>query len=45
MAWNKRREDGRYVIDFGETETPENMQQSESVTYSYVGTEMCDDIT
>jgi hypothetical protein len=45
MAWNKRYENGRHVIDFGEGETPENMQQSESVTYSHVQTEMCDDIT
>jgi len=45
MAWNKRHHNGRRIIDFGEVETPEIMQQSESVTHSYVLTEICDDIT
>jgi hypothetical protein len=45
MAWNKRRQNGRHIIDFGEAESPEIMQRAESVTHSYVRAEMCDDIT
>jgi hypothetical protein len=45
MARNKRRQNGRHIVDFVEAETPENMQRSESVTHSYVRSEMYDDVT
>jgi len=45
MALNKRHHNGRRIIDIGVVETPKIKQQSESVTHSYVLTEMCDDIT
>jgi len=39
---NKRRQNGRHIIDFVEVGTPENMPRSESVTHSYVRNELCD---
>jgi hypothetical protein len=42
MEWNKRRQNCRHIINFVESETVENMQQYESVTHSYVRTELCD---